>query len=463
MTDFEIQLFLVFAIGVCLSIQALVAARIGGAVALLLMTQVVFWSLGYVARPLFLIVAKPTGSSLLTDPRLARAEYGEPMTGALGIVLVGLISYVAVVTAYFLSRKRDRSSNMMHLMPAGNDANRKLLVWCGLVLWAIGWLGRIDFLSAQSILSQLQPLAITGATLAIVGLKRSAISFVPLSAVLFIEVSWSFSFESKAAMVLPVLALCLRFILTNRTSALLKLLPIIAGSVLVGFFAIQSIRGIFTTSQAESLSSSVNGGTLAVYLLGLLQRFDGFSSVTDSYYLGPGNWQPASQYFMRVFENLIPKFGEAQEASVGQLWTREVRAYSIPDQYRDVPIAAGPIAEGYAMWGVLGVVALNVLLALMVIGLGRALMVRSVLLIVFAVSMSFNTGIYEVALQGWAGSVNKSLQAVAVALPILLLASLARNLKRGRTPLLPATAQAVEESGLRCTATRMSSVRKSAR
>lgn len=413
-----VPIFLYFCV---LVVQVALARRFGGATALLLIAQAVFWCLSFVLRPLFLIVVHPSDSTLLADPRLAANEYSYVMTQVLWLSLLGVFSYVVALSLLYVRQvrrgQRDRTSNA-HLSMSSRE-----IVWAGVGLWAIGWIGRWSILSGSgSFLEQLSPMAVTGAVLLILGVRSKSRTSPAVGAVLALEVIWSLNFESKAALVLPVMAICLRWILLDRVRQLLRALPVVVVGLLAGFFGIQSIRGILTSSHVDEISVAVGGNPFAAYIVGLLQRFDGFSSVTDAVYLGAGNWLSTGEYLSRVLSNMVPKFGATQLGTVGQLWTREVRAVSVPTQYLDVPIAAGPTAEGYAMWGYIGVILLNSLLAIMVVVLGRALVSHKTFAIIFSVSMAFNTGIFEIALQGWAGSINKSVQALLVALPFVLVA-----------------------------------------
>jgi hypothetical protein len=437
MDEFGTQVVLIVLIQLSLIGVAFVGVNIGGATALLLVAQAVFWTLGFVIRPAFLIFFQPTDRSLLADVRLALAEYGEPMTHALSLVLLGTTTYLmAIALINAVSRSRRRRPYIVDPAESTDgglsDVGRQAVVAAGVALWVVGWLGRFATLTGSvGLLVQLVPMAVTGSVLLIVGLRRGSRHRLAVGAVLCVEILWSMSFESKAALILPVMALGLRWILQGRTAELLRALPLMAGAVLIGFFAIQSARGILTDADVAALSTAVGGSLVVGYAVGLLQRFDGFSSVTDAVYLNETVWQSTEQYFQRIGQNLVPKFGAEQLASNGQIWTREVRAYSIRDQFLDVPIAAGPTAEGYAMWGWMGIVALNAIMAIIVLLLGRLLVSRRALALVFAVSMSFNTGFFEVGMQGWAGSFNKSLQALVVAVPVVILVYLVNRSRRG--------------------------------
>ncbi|MDU0326865.1 hypothetical protein RWH43_08875 [Microbacterium sp. KSW2-21] len=424
-----LQLALLALTQAVLVLQVLIARRSGGALGLLLIAQAVFWTLGFVVRPAFMVIAQPTERDLLADPRLALSGYASSTTEVIGVALAGFVAYLASL-AVLIRVLPDHKNHPSFDSPTRQDS-RALILLSGIVLWATGWVGRAALLTgAGGILQQLQPMAVTGSVLIILGLSRRKSHNLGVLVVMLCEVLWSFSFESKAALIIPALALLLRWTLQERTSLLQKYAPLIAIGIACGFFAIQSARGILTGEDVTAIQGAVGGGVAVAYLVGLLQRFDGFSSVTDAVFLNGTAWQSSGEYLGRLVTNLIPKFGAEQVATNGQIWTREVRTYSVPNQFLDVPIAAGPTAEGFAMWGVSGVIFLNAVMALLIILLARLIQSGNVFGVILGVSMTFNTGFFEIGLQGWTGQLNKSIQALIVATPFILNLWLAQGIAR---------------------------------
>ncbi|WP_229995705.1 hypothetical protein [Arthrobacter sp. Bi26] len=246
-----------------------------------------------------------------------------------------------------------------------------------------------------------------------------------------IEESWAFYYGSKAAMVIPLLALCLRWLLADKPGAFGRRAVALGLLAIVGFLVIQPMRGISTAERVASASDGehpeIKGAAVSV-----LERFDGLSAVTDAAFLGPAIWMSGGEFVTRIILNMTPTGPiAAKSLSIGQQWTQEVRAESNANQVMDVPLAAGPTAEGFALAGLPGIILENCALALATIAVGCALQSRKTIPTIFAATFAFSTVLFEQGILGLAATTNKALQ-IAVCGFIILMFIRSADSKNGK-------------------------------
>lgn len=415
-------------------IQISIAVRVGRITGLLIGAQALFWSLAFVCMPIYLLLASPTSKIELADRRISFPSYAEGMGPVLWLSALGLGTYVAVLWCYVRWRSGDESQGRPRVSLSRVLDNLRPVALC---LYLLGWIGRVGASSGNySLDSAFSTFATVGSSLLIISARdkrRRAVT--PLIVLLMgLEVLWAFTYTSKAALIIPLVALTMRWILREEVARLRTRLFAIAGIACLGFLLLQPIKGIST---AEQVSARASGETAALKgaAVSILERFDGLSAVTDAYVIPAGSWLSPQEFGERIVMGAIPKGPWVEgRASTGQSWTQEVRAYSNPGQpVSDVSLAAGPSAEGFAFAGWVGIVVENALLALITIGLGSFLQSGRPGLMLYASNFVFSTTLFEQGLIGVASSSNKSMQVLVVGFVLLtIFSSLARTMSWSR-------------------------------
>lgn len=415
-----------------LLVQLGLARRTLPAQSLLLGAQAIFWFLAFVLRPLYFVVYQPTTTPELADPRLMWTQYSDALSEVMWLCVAG--QAVFVVTAFFIYKVSGASGKRARdgLTPPLRYDWDPTVAGIATVLWLIGWVGRIAMsVGIQSLDSAFKIFGTVGGALLIVSYrgKSKRLTVAILCALILIEEVWAFSFASKAALVVPLLALALRWMLTERPGVIGRRVTALGLTALVGFLVIQPLHGV-NTAQTVSASNTDEFAEVKGSAISVLERFDGLSAVTDAVFMGPATWMTLDQFLHRVLVNAVPTGPiEAKSASTGQQWTREVRAESNPNQYLDVSLAAGPTAEGYALAGMLGVAFENALLAAATMAAGSGIHSRRPHFVVFASTFAFSTILFEQGLFGLSATTNKALQLTICAylLAVILRSSRTRD------------------------------------
>lgn len=344
------------AIGALLSGMALVAKTLPRLPRVLIVTQVLYWSIAYILRPIILLIVKPTAAlnDSIADPRLAIDGYSSTLQGVLSIVALGLSFYFIALILYRNYLKRAQ----IRLLPSLNDSPQmwRVLTICTMIGWA-SRLVQIAVLPDNSLLDLMQYLASAG----VVGLlilipsvlREHRIPFCLL--LLLSEFAWSLLTASKTPILGALLALAIG--LLSSTSTRKNFLAVVAIGV-ASFGLFQVIQNIKTSIFRVELS-----GVDAVYpwyirpFLSLTRRFDMLSAVTDAYSFGPKSWVHGWSFLSLALSVIVPApLQSGDKPNLGQLWASEVRAFSLPGSNIDVSLASGSIAEGWVTGGVLGLV-----------------------------------------------------------------------------------------------------------
>lgn len=387
-----------------------------GALRIILIGQSIFWLLAFVFRPIYLVIAKPSSYALLADPRLVTVDYKGPIDFIMSLVVLATAVYWLTI----LILGRFGVQNSFARLEQWRMLDRSRLVIVAAVLWAIGAIGRLlVLLGLTSLESALDPFAIAGGALLIVFVGDRVKQALPLlvAVLVLVELLWSFSSGSKQDFLIPLLALIFRwFAVPGARRPPWRLVAVVAGLVLVGFFSLQALRGI-SNDIVQDVRIAATGSTLLAFGILLLERFDGFSAYVDAVYVRDvATWLSPPEYLGRVVYNLVPKgpWLPASEGTLGQLWTREVRTRSFGDQYQDVSLAASFGPEGYAVGGVSFLIVVSVVFALIVHTVGRAFDSARPVLIAFAAPVLFAPAMYEQGILGLAGLLNKGVQVALV-------------------------------------------------
>ena len=137
-----------------LCLQLVVARRLPAEGRVLVWLQTCFWAVAFVARPLYMWVAKPINPNPIADVRLAATDYTQ-VTQILRIVLTGQVCFLLVllVSASLSRGHRAEPLNAIAVYASSRAARSALFV-----LFALGWAGRLAHLVGQaSISSALSP------------------------------------------------------------------------------------------------------------------------------------------------------------------------------------------------------------------------------------------------------------------------------------------------------------------
>ncbi|MDT0211476.1 hypothetical protein [Curtobacterium sp. BRD11] len=393
--------------------QLRIAKRVKGPLSVILIAQVVFWSLAYVARPTYLLIARPTTTDELADSRMMGAGYAEALMNVLSLVCVGQLAFtVAVVlTLALLPRRRTTFSPV-------TEGEPRALVYAAFAFWCVGWLFRLpvaeEFEGLASIARSFAPIG-GGMLILLVRDRRNSAFPLVLIPVLLGEVVTALGEGSKTALIVPALALVLRW---NRRGVphLKRRLALLGSLVLIGFLIIQPLKGIDTAERVEAVNPGPLG-KIQAQSVALIERFDGVSAVQDALAHGPDNWLSVPALLSRSVSYVVP--GLSEDVTLGQRWTREIRTSSIPHQYQDVSLAAGPTAEGYALGGWPGVLLESGMMGIATVLLGLAMASRRPYLLLIACVFIFSTTLFELGMLGMLQRVNRIILLSAVLLLIL--------------------------------------------
>lgn len=397
-------------VGTLLVCQFKIAIRAGSIVGLLLGAQGIYWSLAFVAYPVYVAIMQPETDLELADERLLLPDYITGLAMPLWLVAFGQAVFLTVIV--ICTRRLKRNSPAMRGM-AQLDNGIDLLRPIGLVFWIFGWVGRVSGVAGVGALeSAFSTFGTVGGSLLIISVrdkKNRAIS-PTLALIVLAEFIWAFTFTSKSAMMVPLLALCVRWLLRDGQKEIGKRLIIIGSIALCGFLVLQPIKGVATAEKVSSVSvgpySWIQGSMVSV-----LERFDGFSAMTDAYTIGPGNWISPAEFGKRVIIGIVPKGPVFRpEATTGELWAMEVKGKSVANISGTVSLASGATAEGYAFAGLLGIAIGNIVLALATVGIGYLFTTKRPLLMIFGGNFLFSTVLFEQGIIGLAANMNKSLQ-----------------------------------------------------
>ena len=242
----------------------------------------------------------------------------------------------------------------------------KDLTWALILMTLIGWIGNIGVISGNiNLFSAFHPFELFGTAWLVSGFRLKEVNRFVVIVLSSFHLIWAiFFFHSKSEAFLVLISLVIRFIHSKSKITIRQLLSVVLIGILL-FPYIQEQKGIFTFSKIQSLltSQGVKLPYAKSFALTLLQRFDGADSITDAYSAGAGSWYSPLEYVQIIFFKLIPNisflvgdsFGEntLTSRSLGQLWNDQVRPQSLINITRGVPVTYGPMAEGYALSGLL--------------------------------------------------------------------------------------------------------------
>lgn len=403
--------------------QVVIAARLGRGVLLVVGAQAAFWMLSFVLRPIYLLATRPSSPLWLGDRRLAFSNYESGLVEVLAVAVVGQVTFTLTLLAVALVWRQK----------AGSDTTKRkedsgAIIGSAVAIFIIGWAFRLLLLQVDGIgfVVQMSTWATTGACVLIMLAPGRNGAQTPITwtvvVLLISEAGWSLLYASKTPIIAASLALGMRWLITmGLRSFTVRLLPLTA-LVVAAFLLLQPIKGITTAERVEAASGA--SGALAVVegpFVALLERFDGFTAVTDAVTLNGEEWISTHEYVSRLVVNGLPNPGLSRSSTVGQDWAREVRTATNPDQTQDVSLAAGATAEGMALSGPAGAVAANAFLAVFSVIVGRGLVSRRAFYLFFAATFAFSTVLMEQATLGLSQTLSRAIQIAVVAALISLL------------------------------------------
>lgn len=415
------------------------AFAVRGIARVLLLGQVVYWALSYVARPVVLLWVQPQPGygDDLADPRLALIGYDHGITEVLQPVALGLWLYAVIVVGY-AALSRDRPPPV----PVRTDAD---LVRTLLAISVVGGLARAAaFLSGQAgsagevesanpVLDLLAGLAGVGSLGLILFLRlpRPRTGGLVLGGLLAVELGWAIAVESKSPIIAAALAVAIRFALRGWTRR--RTLGAVGLGVvgLAGFGWLQSFK---LTDEARAAAATVDAQYPAVVhpFLSVLRRFDLLQAATDVYYMGGRTWLDVDTVLDSAWRNLVPSALLGQDKlHSGTAWASEVRGSSVDMTDVSVSLAEGNINEGYLLGGHLGLgLGVGFTFALLLLTV-RALHGRHIAVITLGVVVATSPVLDERGFLGSTEVVGKGLQ---LALAVWAIDLAVRTLRRPARP-----------------------------
>lgn len=319
---------------------------------------VINFILGHVLVLTLRLITQETNPILLGDRRLIDSQANLSY-----LLFLNLLEFICIEFGFFLSQKYCKTSTSIRKLSF--STNHALI---GMAF--IGWVGNIGaILGRNNLFSAFHPFEILGTVWLVSGFRLKDINiFYP---VLFgvSHLIWAiFFFHSKSEAFVILVGLIIRVVYLSPKKIKLKISGIIIAAVFL-FPFIQTKKGIETASAAHKILEQKGTSFSAArsFIIGILQRFDGADSITDAYFAGSSAWYNAYDYTKIIIGKFIPNvsflvgnyFGENSEksSSMGQLWNNQMRPFSINNVTPGVPVTYSPLAEGYAISGlVLGIV-----------------------------------------------------------------------------------------------------------
>ncbi|MGK5444569.1 hypothetical protein ACSNN7_22475 [Micromonospora sp. URMC 105] len=409
---------LIVLVAVVLCAQFVFAAAMPEPLTTVLRIQAVYWFLGYVFRPMVLVIASPVPvqNDSVADHRLAYGGYETNLHQVLIPILLGQVVFLAA--ALTLGRRFRSQFQKAEVSPA-----LVLVVFMLLLGARLGWLAGVRSSVVDTLLG-LAPIAI-GMALVPTHPRRRLVLLVGL--LLLTEGAWSVLFASKT----PILSLliCLLVLAASR-SWRPKPKHLVAAAVAIpvfvlGFSALQSVKqSVDVRSDLQAVDARYPPYVQPA--MSIVRRFDLFAAVTDSMYV-EGRWMSSGEAVGQAASSFVPRpLNQGKTLSAGERWAVEVRKLSKPSR-GGVSLAEGPVAEGNAIAGLPGVAAECFLLAAITVFGARALAMGRTFAFSIACTLIFLPTIQERGLLGIAEVVGKGLQlSLLVGLFSLLLGGVRR-------------------------------------
>lgn len=395
------------------------AVHLRGIARVLIIGQVAYWSLSYLARPLVLLWVQPQVgfADNIADPRLAVIGYDRGITMVMQPVAFGLWTYAAVVVGYALWQRNRH--DVGPVPPADTDLTVTLAT-----AYVLGTIGRVaayltgtagsagDVQSANALLSFVAALAAVGSLGLIIFLRLPdrRLTVAVIGGLLFVELLWTVAVQSKTPILSAAMAIAIRFALSGWSRTRVVGITVISFVGISAFGWLQSLKQTESTRSASAIIDAQYPASVQPFL-SILRRFDLLESATDGYYLNGRQWLSVGQVVRYALESLVPAqlLGEEKFHS-GTAWASQVRGASVDMTTVSVSLADGNINEGYVLGGYTGVV-VGVLFTFGLLLAGvRALRSRHIMFMTIGLSITAAPVLFERGILGSMEVVGKSLQ-----------------------------------------------------
>jgi hypothetical protein len=412
------------------ALVAIVAAavRIPGVARIFLLTQVGYWSLSYLARPIVLVWVQPLPgfADSVADPRLADIGYAHGIEMVMRPVVVGLWVYAALVVAYawWVGRRRFAGPT--------DHAPDPALVPTLAVVFAVGMIGRFaalatgsagsagDVESSNPILSGVATLAAIGAIGLIVFYRSTdrLRTVAVIGGLLLLQLLWTLAVQSKSPIMGAALALAVRFALDGWTRR--RVLGVAALSIVSvgGFGWLQSIK-LSAGAAAAADAADAQYPAVVQPFMSILRRFDLLAAATDAYYMDGRPWLSTGEVLRYALQSLVPaQLLGTEKFHSGTEWAGQVRGSSVDMTRVSVSLAEGNVNEGYVLGGYAGVVVAVAFTFGLLLFATWALRARHVVLVALGLTVIGAPVLFERGILGSTEVLGKSLQ-IAVAIWIV--------------------------------------------
>ena len=317
-----------------------------------------YMGIAFIGRPSYLLLAQPTrGSSTgLADPLLSTPTYWQGIQTVSRLALLGLLVFLLCVYLIgFITRHG--------WYPVALRRFADLTPYW--LIWVACWLCRIAIQSA--LLPPSSPLGLVAERLlpvatALLGVIILTVDWRSVAggrrAVLVIalgEVLWSYLDASKT----PLLASLLFFYVDpGRGRLSLRLFGASLVGLATAFLLIQSVK------PGQAGHAYVGLPIWQRLTASVLTRLDAVHAVAVAHMAGPGSYLSYGTVATRILTGWIPQqLLGINRLGAGEMWA-QVMNHSLPG----VSLAQGPVAEGYAVAGLAGVVLWSALSAVALVG-----------------------------------------------------------------------------------------------
>jgi len=388
---------------------------------------VAYGALGYFLHGLYMILVNPTPglNGFIADPRLLQPNYLDGLSQIAPEAALGLA--VLLSSMYVFSRLMGRSGPIPP--PTGNPQWALALA----VAVSLAWVVRMyAIVNHQFPLSGLEgrigalPTAALGVIVICTNWRGLTWLRIVVIAAALGEALWSVETAVKT----PLLAVAF-FFYVDPNRKRISVSALVAGvvTVILAFAVIQPNKT--TTGYGD-----YNGNTALILPATILTRFDFVRGLTDAASNVPGFYMATPELLGRLGGVWVPQsLTGTQKVAAGVLWGQRME-----NDLSGVHFPPGPTAEGYAIYGYLGIVIWNFVVGVAAAALARLLNRRRYFpLAVFAAGVFASSAIFETGVLGLNEAFSDSFQLSIVASGLYAIARLGSLGARSQFALAGAT------------------------
>lgn len=351
----NLVLFVLFVLSLILFRRAFLSSKLP-MIKICLAIYFVNFLLGHVILTFYRLLFRPDSYILLADLRLLESKLDIKF-----LLFLNIAQFLLVCLGTLISGDRYVKDNEPEIKFFSRDLTTAIIL-----MTLVGWIGNIAvYFGNVNIFSAFHPFELLGTAWLVSGFRLINFKKFILIAIASSHFIWAvFIFKSKSEAFLILVALAIRFLHSKTKVRIYQISAIsLVGILLFPFIQVQ--KGILTLSKIQNqLDSQGEQFTfLKSFGLSFLQRFDGADSITDAYSASAGSWYTPIEYMRVILSKLIPNisfllgdyFGEntSTTSSLGQMWNDQMRTISIEKVTYGIPVTFGPMAEGYAISGMI--------------------------------------------------------------------------------------------------------------